>query len=110
MTAFDPERAFIGAVAGYLLFKMLNFGLLIVAYIMLWVAQKWATKTLLYFNLGFCLFIILVTFIPLILRIYVDEVESAFRKMSYTVLVQFVSVVFVVLFFVVRTSSLGRVR
>ena len=25
MTAFDPGRAFIGAAAGYLLFKMLNF-------------------------------------------------------------------------------------
>ena len=69
---------------------------------MLWVAQKWKTKTFLYFKLGFSLFIIVVTFIPLILRIYVDEVESAFRKMSYTVLVQFVSVVIVVLLFVVR--------
>ena len=102
MTAFDPKRAFIGAAAAYLLFKMLSFGLLIVAYTMLWVAQKWETKTLLYFKLGFSLFVIVIVFVPLTLRIYVDEVESAFRKMSYTVLVQFIFVVLVVLYFVAR--------
>ena len=32
ITAFDPDRAFIGAAAAYLLFKMINFGLLLVAY------------------------------------------------------------------------------
>ncbi len=102
MTVFDPKRAFIGASAAYLLFRMTNFGLVIVAYTMLWVAQKWETKTLKYFKLGFSLFVIVIVFVPLILKIYVDDVESAFRKMSYTVLVQFIFVVVVVVYFVAR--------
>ena len=101
-TAFDPEKTFIGAAAGYLLFKMLNFGLIIVAYTMVWVAEKWKRRTLLYFKLGFSLCIIVVMFVPLLLRIYVDKVESAFRKVSYTVLVQLMFVVIVILYFVAR--------
>ena len=40
--------------------------------------------------------------IPAILRIYVDDVESAFRKMSYTVLFQLLIVLSVILHFVIR--------
>ena len=100
ITAFDPERAFIGAAAGYLLFKMLNFGLVIVAYSMVWVSQKWKRKTLRNFKLVFSFSIIVVTFVPILLRIYVDHVESAFRKVSYIVLVQLTFVVVVILYFV----------
>ena len=102
ISAFDPERAFIAAAAGYLLFKMLNFGLLVVAHTMLWIAQKFKKRTLLLFKLGFCSFFTVVIYVPLILRIYVDDVESAFRKMSYTLLVQFGILLFVILHFVAR--------
>ena len=102
LTVFDPERAFIGAAAGYILFKMFNFGLLIVAHCMLWVAQKWETTTLLFFKLGIILSISITICVPLILRIYLDDVESAFRKMSYTVLVQFVCLLAVVTYFIGR--------
>ncbi|CAB3999282.1 Hypothetical predicted protein [Paramuricea clavata] len=89
LTAFDPERAFIGTAAGYLLFKMLNFGLLIVAHVMLLVTQKLPETLVNRFKIGFALSILAVLFIPLLLRIFLDEVESAFRKMSYTVVLQF---------------------
>ena len=102
ISAFDPERAFIAAAAGYLLFKMLNFGLFIVAHIMLWIAQKSKKRTLLLFKFGLCLIFTVVICIPLILRIYVDDVESAFRKMSYTLLVQFATLLIVIFHFVAR--------
>ena len=102
ISAFDPERAFIAAAAGYLLFKMLSFGLFIVAHTMLRVAQKVKKRTLLLFKLGFCLLFIVVISIPLILRIYVDDVESALRKMSYTLLIQFGILLVVILHFVAR--------
>ena len=102
LTVLDPERAFIGAAAGYLLFKMLNFGLLIVAHSMLWVAQKWERTTLLYFKAGFTLSITISISVPLILRIYLDDVESAFRKMSFTVLLQFSFVLALVIYFIAR--------
>ncbi len=101
LTAFDPGRAFVGAAAGYLSFKMVNFALLVVAYIMLWMAQKLETKKLFYFKFGFLFFILIVILIPLTLRIFVDEVESAFRKVSYTVLFQFFLLLVVIIHFVV---------
>ena len=45
ISAFDAERAFIGAAAGYLLFKFLNFSFLVVSYIMIWMAQKFEKFT-----------------------------------------------------------------
>ena len=91
LTAFDPERAFIGAAAGYLLFKMLNFALLVVAHVMLFATQKLPETLVNRFKIAFALSILVVLFIPVLLRTFLDEVESAFRKMSYTVLIQVTS-------------------
>lgn len=96
ITAFDPDRAFISAGAAYLLFKMLNFGLLLLSHTMIWVAQKLENIAFLLFKLVCCLIISIIMIIPLILRIYVDKVESAVRKVSYTVLIQVVTIVLVV--------------
>jgi hypothetical protein len=71
-------------------------------HVMLWIAQKFEIMTLLLFKLGFSVFVCLVMCIPAILRIYVDDVESAFRKMSYTVLFQLLIVLSVILHFVIR--------
>ena len=96
ITAFDPDRAFISAGAAYLLFKMLNFGLLLLSHTMIWIAQKLEKSTFILFKFV-CYFIIaIIMIIPLILRIYVDKVESAVRKLSYTVFVQVVIIVLVV--------------
>ncbi|CAB4044175.1 Hypothetical predicted protein, partial [Paramuricea clavata] len=99
LTAFDPERAFIGAAAGYLLFKMLNFCLLIVAHSLLWAAKKWGSK-MVYIKFGLVIAFTMAICVPAILRIYLDEVESAFRKMSYTVLVQIGSLLCLLYYFV----------
>ena len=44
--------------------------------------------------------ILVVLFVPLILRVYVDEVESAVRKLSFTVFFQASIIGMVVIFFV----------
>ena len=99
ITVFDPERAFIAASATYLLFKMLNFFLFIVAITMLSVAKKWKIKGVWCFKYGLSITILMVIFIPFSLRIYLDEVESAFRRVSYTVLAQLILLVLVVIYF-----------
>lgn len=102
ITFFDPDGALRGAAAAYLLFKMLNFGFLLVSYTMLWVAQKLEERgtagTFLWFKLGFCLILLSVLFIPLILRVNVDTIESTVRKLSYTVFVQAISVALFVMY------------
>ncbi|CAB4024575.1 Hypothetical predicted protein [Paramuricea clavata] len=102
LTAFDPKRIFIAAAAAYLLSKMLNFCLLTIAHIMLWAATKWKATTLLCIEIIFSLIFIIVMIIPLVLRTCLDEIESAFPKLSYTVFVQVVLVVLVILYFVIR--------
>ena len=103
ITMLDPGRAFTGAVAAYVLFKFLNFGLLIVAHIMLWVAQKVKKTTLSrfrsYLSYGYTMALAL----PFFLRVMQDEVQSAFPlKLSLTELVQVVFVVIVFMHFVSR--------
>ena len=100
ISAFDPERAFIGAAAGYLLFKMLNFSFLLLSYIMIGMAQKFQTVTFWWFKFVLSLILLILLFVPLILRVFVDEVESAVRKLSFTVFVQASIIGMVVIFFV----------
>ena len=99
ITVLDPQKAFIGAAAGYLLFKFLNFGFLILSYTMIFVAKKWEAITLKWFQFVFGLILTIVLFIPFTLRIYLNEVESAFRKISFTVLVQLLLVFIALLYF-----------
>ena len=73
ISAFDPEKAFVGAAAGYVLFKMLNFVFLLVSHFMIWMAQKVKWGTFLCFKIVVVLIIFIVLFVPLILRVYVDE-------------------------------------
>ncbi len=102
LTPFDPERAFVGAATAYLLFKMINIGLLVVAYIMLSMAQMMKKRSSwLCFKLGFTFFIVVALFLPAMLSIFVVEVESTFRKVSITVLLQVTAVAWVVGFFVI---------
>ena len=101
ISAFDPERAFIGAAAGYLLFKMLNFSFLLVSHFMIWMAAKVKRVTFLCFKSVLFLIIFIVLFVPLILRVYVDEVESAVRKLSFTAFVQATIIGLVVNYFVI---------
>ncbi len=101
LTFLDPERAFVGAATAYLLFKMINIGLLVVAHIMLSMAQIMTKITLLYFKIGFAIFILVALCVPPILSIFVVEVESTFRKVSFTVLLQVIAVAVVVGYFVI---------
>ena len=55
---------------------------------MLFATQKLPETLVNRFKIGFALSILVVLFIPVLLRTFPDEVESAFRKMSYTVLIQ----------------------
>jgi hypothetical protein len=81
LTALDPERAFVGAAAGYLLFKMFNFGLFILAHIMLWAAGKWKKKTFIFIKVVFTFILFLVIFIPLLLiAVYLPEAYLTIRK------------------------------
>ena len=100
ISAFDPEKAFVGAAAGYLLFKILNFVFLLVSHIMIWMAQKVKRATFLCFKIVFVLIMFSVVFVPLILRVYVDEVESAVRKLSFTAFVQATIIALVVVYFI----------
>ena len=100
VTILDAERAFLGAAAAYLLFEMLNFGLLVTCNVMLWAAEKWSKIAVRQFKFVFSLTLTLAIIIPVICRIYVDEVESALRQMSYIVLVQIMLVGGVFVFFV----------
>mgnify|MGYP002804212078 CR=1 FL=1 len=100
ITAFNPERALIGASAGYLLFKILTICLLIVAHIMLWLAQKWDTKTLRCFKFAFGFILFAGLNIEILVSIFGDEVDSTLRKISISVLLQVELVVCNVAYFV----------
>ena len=67
---------------------------------MIWMAQKVKWGTFLCFKIVVVLIIFIVLFVPLILRVYVDEVESAVRKLSFTVFVQASIIGMVVIYFV----------
>ena len=95
ITAFDLERALIGASAGYLLFKILTICLLIVAHIMLWLAQKLSKKTLQCYKWVFGL--ILFAVLNIIFKI---QQGSTLRNVSTTVLIQIELVVINVFYFV----------
>ena len=100
ITAFDPEKILIGVSAGYLLFKILTVCLLIVAHIMLWLAQKWEMKTLRRFKcaLGFtlCAGLNVIVYVS----IFVHKVESTLQKISITVLLQTELVILNLVYFV----------
>ena len=99
-TVLDPERAFAGAATAYLLFKIINISLIVVAYAMLWMAQKLQNVTMKCVKLVVAIIIFFLFGILLILRLYVDDVESAFRKISYTVVVQLLYLVVVLMYFI----------
>lgn len=67
---------------------------------MIWMAQKFEMVTFLYFKIVLSFIILVVVFVPPILRVYVAEVESAVRKLSFTVFVQASIIGIVVIFFV----------
>ena len=56
ITLFDPERIFIAASPAYLLFKLLNFSLLIVSYTMVWRIHKLNKKSVVIFKFTFASF------------------------------------------------------
>ena len=99
-TVLDPEKAFAGAATAYLLFKIINFGLIVVAYTMLWMAQKLQNVTMKYVKFVVAIIILFLFVTLLILRLYVDDVETAFRKMSFTVVVQFAYLLVVLMYFI----------
>lgn len=93
ITVLDPERAFTAAAATYLLLKILNFVFLVVSHVMLWIVKKWKGRTLTLIQVIFSVFMAIVIWVPPILQIFLDEVDSAFRKLSYTVVTQLAVVV-----------------
>ena len=102
LTFLDPERTFVGAATVYLLFKIANIGLLVVAHIMLSMAKVMKKRSSwLCFKLGFAFLIVVALFLPAMLSIYVVEVKSTFRKVSFTVLLQVIAVAVVVGYFVI---------
>ena len=102
VTFLDPQRAFIAAAAAYLLFKMLNFAFLVVSKVMLWITMKLEGMKLMLFRLGFSLFLTILVLVPLTLKVFLDEVESAFRKLSYTAVIQFLIVFLSIIFYLLR--------
>ena len=100
--AFDSERALIGGGAAYLVFKTLNTFLTIIVYAMLLVTANVKKKTLVYIRAVVSLLIVVVVIVLLPLSAYVNEVESAFRKVSYTAGVQFSLVALLTFFFLAR--------
>ena len=99
MTVFDPEKAFFGAAAAYLLFELLNIVLVLVSHLMLCLATKCKRMTLLKIAITL-LFLGLLAGI-FVLRTQVEEFESATRKLSYTALVQGLLVSLFIFFYVV---------
>ena len=100
MSAFDPEKTIIGASAGYILFKILTVCLLIVAHVMLWLAQKWEVKTLRRFKYAFGLILCVGLNIIVYVSIFVHKVESTLQKISITVLLQIELVLLNLVYFV----------
>ena len=95
LTAFDAERTVIGASGGYLLFKLVNFAVILLIHIMLWVAEK-HEELLNFFKLVFCLIIG-----ALSCTLLIPAVELESRELPYTVLVQAVLSGIALLYFVV---------
>ncbi len=101
-TVFDPERAFVGAVAGYLLFKMINIGIFVVAYVMIWVhEQKLGAKKMGVLKVVLISFILVVMLMPFMSLIYLEQARSAIRKVSFTLLFQLIFVVPALIYFVI---------
>ncbi|CAB4004777.1 Hypothetical predicted protein [Paramuricea clavata] len=98
-TAFDPEKAFFSAAAAYLLFEMLNIGLVVIAHIMLFLAEK--LKSMLMIKIVLTLIFVGFFVGIFVLRTQVDDFESATRKLPYTVLVQGMLVLLFIFFYVV---------
>ena len=81
-TLFDPERIFIAASAAYLLFKLLNFSLLIVSYIMVWRIHKLNKRKVVIFKFTLASSILILLFIPLIVHASkFGEVGTEFQQM-----------------------------
>ncbi len=98
-TLFDPEKAFYGAAAAYILFELLNIVLVVLAHLMIFLAGKFKNMTvvkivitIICFGLGIGFFV---------LRSHLNELKSATRKISYTVLVQGGFVMLLVFLYVV---------
>ena len=85
-TAFDPEKAFFGAAAAYLLFELLNIVLVVLAHLMLFLAGTLKNMTVVKIVITTIFLGLFIGFF--VLRTQVDAFESATRKLSYTVLVQ----------------------
>ena len=99
ITAFDPEKAFFSAAASYLLFELINIALIFIAHVMLFLAGK--CKSMVMVKLFLVLFFSAIFAGIFVLRTQVDEFHSATRKLSYTVIVQGLLVLFFVFFYVV---------
>ena len=100
ITAFDPEKTLIGASAGYLLFKILTICLLVVAHIMVWLAQKWEVKTLQRFKFVFGFILCTGLNIIVYVSISVRKVESTLQKILITRLLQIELVILNLVYFV----------
>ena len=98
-TLFDPDKAFYGAAAAYLLFEWLNIVLVVLAHFMIFLAGKFKNMTVVKIVITIICFALTVGFF--LLRTQLNEFKSVTRKISYTVLVQSGFVMLLIFLYVV---------